>query len=106
MGRMYSSELERGDEGADHWRLWLLGTWRSWRALDARTANMELCGADSSDDKMGISVWTGVTAVLQDELVSLGGADATGELRPREQDRLRPRVLMVRAGRRLVEWAR
>lgn len=68
------------------------------------TANMLLRGEDS-EASTGISLWTGVTAevVVQLVLASLVSLGSAGESQLREQDLRRPRVFMVKAGRRLVE---
>lgn len=65
-------------------------------------ANMLWGVGVGSKASTGISLCTGVTAaeVVQLELASLGSA---GESQLREQDLRRPRVFIVKAGRRLVE---
>jgi hypothetical protein len=98
VGNTYSSVLDRGEEGVDHCNECLGETCNACKNREAITANIDDSEDSSEDDTWGTVVSTGVIS----ELVSQEG----GRVGSREADRLRPNVLMVSAGRRLVEWAR
>jgi hypothetical protein len=50
MGSMYSSVLDLGDDGVDHWSECFGETWRNSRKRDAKTASTEGDEDDDGDD--------------------------------------------------------
>jgi len=96
VGNRYSSVLDRGEDGVDHCNECLGETCKACKNREAITANIDDLEDDSEDD-----TWDS-TGVISELVVSQEGSGGGS----READRLRPNVLMVSAGRRLVEWAR